>query len=108
MYHTQKGAYTMPDKERKGQLGDDWTRVSLPIEKDLYRDARVAAAMRGESTVAFIRDAIRAALDQQPQDKRLASLMGVWDRLWDDSRDVLYRVAAALEAMDKADAGKGE
>lgn len=98
----------MPDKDSRGQLGEDWTRVSLPIEKELYRDARVAAAMRGESAVAFIRDAIRAALDQQPQDKRLASLTGIWGRLWDDSRDVLYRVAAALEAMDKADSAKYE
>ena len=108
MYQTQKGDYTMPDEDRKGQLGEDWTRVSLPIEKELYQRARVAAAMRGQSAVAYIRDAIRAALDEQPTDKRLAALTGIWDRLWDDSRDVLYRVAAALEAMDKADSGKGE
>ena len=110
LHHYQKGDYTMPDEERKGQLGDDWTRVSLPIERELYQRARVAAAMRGQSAVAYIRDAIRAALDEQPTDERLAEICGRWGRLTEYSRATLQHAARAIEAVDDFtdEAGKGE
>ena len=76
---------------------EDWQTISLPIEREMYHRARVAAATAGKPTVEFIRDAIARALDELPKDALKQSIDGSWSRLSGPSRATLYRVALALD-----------